>query len=267
MALRLLRIMPALIVVVLATALLLGPLLTTLSVREYFSRPDVSLYLHNLLGQPHFQLPGVFESNPRAGVVNGSIWTIPLEATCYGLLAFLALAGRQRIFILLLVALALLLAFPRAPFLGLLLTWLPAKGLVLAFVSGALLFGLRRHVPLHPLAGLAALVLAMVMLASQAVAPAMPLLAYAMIWLSMRRAPAWLTRADYSYGFYLAAYPLQQAFILFVPQAPWWGNLLFAVPMALAVAALLWHGVENPILSRKHEIVAGLRGALPALAR
>ena len=43
MALRLLRIMPALIVVVLATALLLGPLLTTLSVREYFSRSDVSL--------------------------------------------------------------------------------------------------------------------------------------------------------------------------------------------------------------------------------
>ena len=266
LALRLLRIVPALVIVVMATALLLGPLLTTLPAKQYFSQPEVPLYLHNMLGQLHFQLPGLFEFNPRAGIVNGSLWTIPLEVTCYGLLAVLALAGRQRMLTLLLAALALLLMFPNAPFLGLLLTWLSAKWLVLAFACGALLFRLRTHVPLHPLAGLTALVLAMLLM-RHSTALAMPLLAYGVVWLSLRRVPPGLTRTDYSYGFYLTAYPLQQAFISFAPQAPWWGNLLFAVPVGLTAAALLWHGVENPILSRKHEIVTRLRGLVPALAR
>jgi len=266
LALRLLRIVPALVIVVMATALLLGPLLTTLPVKQYFSQPEVSLYLYNILGQSHFQLPGLFEANPRAGVVNGSLWTIPLEATCYGLLAVLALAGRQRILTFLLAALALLLVFPNAPFLGLLLTWLPAKWLVLAFACGALLFRLRAHVPLHPLAGLMALILAMLTM-RHATALAMPLLAYGVVWLSLRRVPVGLTRSDYSYGFYLTAYPLQQTFISLAPQAPWWGNLLFAVPVALTGAALLWHWVENPILSRKHEIVTRLRVLVPAPAR
>ncbi len=266
LALRLLRIMPALVIVVMATVLLLGPLLTTLPVKQYFSRPEIPLYLYNILGQLYFQLPGLFESNPRAGVVNGSLWTIPLEATCYGLLAVLVLVGRQRLLTLLLAALALLLVFPNMPFLGLLVTWLPGKWLVLAFVCGALLFRLRAHVPLHPLAGLTALVLAMLVM-RHSTALAMPLLAYGVVWLSLHRVPAGLTRIDYSYGFYLTAYPLQQTFISLAPQAPWWGNLLFAVPAGLTAAALLWHGVENPILSRKHEIVTHLRGFVPVLAR
>lgn len=266
LALRLLRIFPALVIVVLATVFLLGPLLTTLPLREYFRAPDVPLYLYNMLGWSHFQLPGVFETNPRAGVVNGSIWTIPLELTCYALLGFLALVGQRRGTTLLLAALALLLMFPHTPFLGLLATWLPAKPLVLAFLCGALLFRLRAHVVLHPLAGMVGFALALGVW-PHSIALAIPLLAYGVLWLSLRPVPGWMTHADYSYGFYLMAYPLQQTFIFLAPQAPWWGNLLFAIPAGLAGAALLWHGVESPILSRRHELVARLRGLSPVVAR
>lgn len=262
--LRLLRIIPALAVVLIATVLLLGPLLTALPLRDYFRDPGVPLYLYS---QPHFQLPGLFESNPRAGVVNGSLWTIPLELTCYAMLGALALvAGGPRILSLLLAVFGLLLMFPTMPFAGLLLTWLPAKPLVLAFVCGALLFQLRGHTSLHPALGLSALAAALAVM-PHSVAVAMPFLAYAVIWLSLRRVPAFLTRADYSYGFYLTAYPLQQTVISFLPQAPWWSHLLLAVPLALMAAAILWHGIEHPLLSRRREIVARLRGLTPVAAR
>lgn len=38
-------------------------------------------------------MPGVFDANPFPGVMNGSLWTLPFEALCYGLLLGLGLTG------------------------------------------------------------------------------------------------------------------------------------------------------------------------------
>lgn len=40
-------------------------------------------------------LPGVFSRNPLAGLMNGPLWTIPMEAMCY---AALAIAGAMGMF-------------------------------------------------------------------------------------------------------------------------------------------------------------------------
>ena len=141
------------------------------------------------------------------------------------------------------------------------LAWLPAKPLVLAFVCGALLQRFSAQVPLHPVPGMAALAAACWIVRDPASAGfAVPLLAYGILWLGLRRIPPALTRADYSYGIYLTAYPLQQAAIQLVPGQGWGLNLLLALPMALLCAMALWHGIEQPLLSRKHEIVARLAG-------
>lgn len=265
-ALRLLRIVPGLSVVVCATALVLGPMLSTLSPQDYFRDPDLAAYFRNILGQPHFLLPGLFEGHPRAGIVNGSLWTIQLELACYALLAAMASLLRGAALNLALAALALLLLFPATPFLGLALAWLPAKGLALAFCIGALLFRLDRHVPHHAAIGLSCLALTVVLAWQGEMAWGGLPLGYGVIWLALRRIPAWLTRADYSYGLYLVAYPLEQMWLhLFPSRALWWADLLFALPLALLCAMALWHFVERPLLARKHEIVARL-GA-PGLAR
>lgn len=262
--LRLLRIVPALTVVILVSILLLGPLLTTAPLRDYFSDSHLPAYLQNILGLQHFHLPGLFETNPRAGIVNGSLWTVQLEMVCYGLLAVLALLSRRWGIDLGLAALAVLLLFPRVPLLGLLLAWLPAKELVLGFVVGALLQRFAGCVPLHPLAGLAALLLAFWLAGFHATLAMLPL-GYGVIWLALRRIPVWLTRADYSYGLYLAAYPLQQSFIFLFAGISWWENLMLALPVAMLYAVLSWHGVERPMLARKHEIVARLAGSAVAV--
>lgn len=80
---RFARIYPAFVAVIIATAFIIGPLISKYSFKEYFGRKDTYLYLLYILMIPRYILPGVFEKNPYPGVVNGSLWTIPLEVICY----------------------------------------------------------------------------------------------------------------------------------------------------------------------------------------
>lgn len=88
-AFRALRIAPALAVEITLSALILGPLVTTLSLAGYVSDPQFAIYFTNVLGWIHYHLPGVFLGNPLGGIVNGQLWTVPSELHCYILLAVL----------------------------------------------------------------------------------------------------------------------------------------------------------------------------------
>ena len=79
---RVFRIFPPLIVFVLLMAYVVGPLLTSLSVNDYF-HSGFEIYLRNILLYPIYGLPGVFGEVPYTGVVNGSLWTIPVEVAMY----------------------------------------------------------------------------------------------------------------------------------------------------------------------------------------
>ena len=105
---RVLRIYPALIIVVLLSVFVAGPLLTTFSLRQYFTDIDTWKYLWTASGlRIRFRLPGVFE---QPGFVmagfNGSLWSIQLELIMYGLLFILTLTGIFKKRKLLLIVLA-----------------------------------------------------------------------------------------------------------------------------------------------------------------
>lgn len=90
---RFLRIWPALICVVVFTAYVLGPIVTELPVKEYLRHGATSDYLRTLYMQIYYVLPGVFEHNPYARGVNGSLWTIPYEVRCYIVLGIAGIIG------------------------------------------------------------------------------------------------------------------------------------------------------------------------------
>lgn len=58
---RVFRIFPALIAFTLVAAYVIGPILSTLTINEYFQSPLVRNYLRNILLFPAYSLPGVFE--------------------------------------------------------------------------------------------------------------------------------------------------------------------------------------------------------------
>jgi peptidoglycan/LPS O-acetylase OafA/YrhL len=85
-------------------------------------------------------------------------------------------------------------------------------------------------------------------------------LAYLTVCLGLIRPPhSIVVRGDYSYGVYLFAYPIQQAYVQLAPDIPSpFAVFLVAAPLSLAYAALSWRFIEWPILSRKQQIAASV---------
>jgi peptidoglycan/LPS O-acetylase OafA/YrhL len=87
---RILRIFPALIMVVILSVFFLGPIFTDLSLKNYFSDPQTIDYFKTItLYWMQFDLPGVFQSNIYPGAVNSSLWTLWFEFFFYIVVAFL----------------------------------------------------------------------------------------------------------------------------------------------------------------------------------
>lgn len=80
---RTLRIFPALILVVVLAACVLGPLVTELPLKEYFAAPLFWSYFMNIRLYITYALPGVFEQNIYPNAVNGSLWSLPAEFFMY----------------------------------------------------------------------------------------------------------------------------------------------------------------------------------------
>ena len=83
---RAFRLIPALTVEVLISAIILGTLVTTLPLKEYFTHYQFWAYFGNIIGDVHFELPGVFKDNPLPDGVNGNMWTLRPEYYCYAIL-------------------------------------------------------------------------------------------------------------------------------------------------------------------------------------
>jgi peptidoglycan/LPS O-acetylase OafA/YrhL len=87
---RVLRIFPALLVV-LALTVLLGPVVYEGLPGTYWSNPEVWTYFprNAMLYTLQYSIKGIFDTTPYPNVINGSLWTICYEFTCYMGLAFL----------------------------------------------------------------------------------------------------------------------------------------------------------------------------------
>jgi peptidoglycan/LPS O-acetylase OafA/YrhL len=261
-ALRVLRIVPALAMEVLLSALLLGPALTIMPKAAYFGDPRLHAYFLNMLGDIHYVLPGVFEGNPVGHTVNAQLWTMPYELMCYLAIGGLALSGllRHRFAFLLFTLLTQSLWAWHAVALGDTGSSNGASGevLVVAFLGGLLIHLYRDRIVLHAGLFAAITVLAAWLSTLPHGAYYLPLpAAYMVVYLGLLNPPlAPLVRSgDYSYGLYLYGYPLQQAVAAFGPSARhYWINVGIALPASLLVAVCSWHALERRALSLRRFI-------------
>ncbi len=91
---RVLRIFPALIVVLLFSIFIVGPLFTNLALSDYFTNLATYKYLINLsLIKLVNTLPGVFETNNYTATINPQIWTLVFEFIMYFIVAFYGIVG------------------------------------------------------------------------------------------------------------------------------------------------------------------------------
>ena len=263
---RVLRLIPALAVSSWLVAFALGPLVTTWALSDYLGAQQTWAFaLRNSLPVSMlFHLPGVFETNPSPVPVS-SIWTLPNEVVCYGMVLLTGLAGLLRRPVLFsfgpAAAIALLLLVKTGS-LNLPLRLEALIELSVPFVFGSALYVWRSLVPIQgPKASLlaAGLALGTIVAHPTPVFDLMLVLAitYLSFWLAYRPGD-WIRRynrmGDYSYGTYLYAYPVQGLMIwLFGPMSPW-TNVALALPVTFVCAVASWHWVEAPALALRHKL-------------
>jgi peptidoglycan/LPS O-acetylase OafA/YrhL len=259
--LRILRIGPALVVEVLISAVILGPLLTVYPLARYVADPALHAYFLNILGEIHYVLPGVFVGNPTHSV-NGQLWTVPFELGCYIALGAIALVNAYRRKWLLLGLFVLLQS-------GQILNTIfrfnhsynGAGGttIILCFLAGLTLYRFRDRLPYSSRIAALSFVLAIASIAIPNAIRFSPLpMAYLTVYLGLLNPPRnkYLLSGDYSYGLYLYGYPIQQAVVQMLPAwREWYWTLLFSLPTAFAVAFVSWHLIEKPALARKKVLV------------
>lgn len=264
---RSVRIFPALIVVVLLSIFVLGPICTRLSPDEYF-RPATFYYIYNIALYINYILPGVFEENIYPSAVNGSLWSLPAEFFMYvitpPLIAVVSMcANRSALFLLLggifsVTSLYLLKVVPRqgqfvvygtdvwswlavAPYFvgGMVYAVCRCERLLNIYVAFVAFF-LVGAFQTNALAKEAALIL---------------VLPYVCLSFGLGSAPALtaLTRGgDLSYGLFLYGFPVQQTLVYaFGPAMGPWGNFIAALLICLPLAFLSWHLIEKPALRLK----------------
>lgn len=253
---RALRLLPALATVALVTALVLGPLVSTLPARDYFSSPQTWIYpvrvtLLYTFGAP---LPGVFEDTIYPGV-NGPLWSLPVEVFAYLCLFLLGVTG--------LLARRWLVTALAAASLAWAAWWVPNTSdgvgsiyVLSAFALGAAAYSWRERivlawpvavalVPVCIAAGLGPDAVRVVTWTLSAV--------YLCFWFAYAAPPVGrvLVRfGDASYGVYIWAFPVQQTIVQAGVDNPWL-VMAIATPVVWLLAIASWRLIERPALRHK----------------
>lgn len=87
---RCVRIFPLLIITVLLSMFVLGPIMTEYSIKEYFFDSRLYKYFLNSCFILQHDLPKVFSNNIYDSTINGALWTLPVEFLCY-IICYIAL--------------------------------------------------------------------------------------------------------------------------------------------------------------------------------
>lgn len=251
---RILRIFPALILLLIVTVFIFGPLLSTLSIKDYFSNPLTIRYLESfMLVNMQYSLPGVFEHNPYPNAVNGSLWTIWYEFFFYIVVAGLGtfkLIRRSSIIPLFLIVwvISFRLSETSAAY--------QYIALFKYFSMGMLVYLFRSKIILNSyLAILSVIVLLIATYVGYYNLVFIFAGSYLIFYLGFgvkKTLPSFQNKGDFSYGMYIYAFPVQQliSFILLSHLTPWL-NFLIAAPVTFALSILSWFLVEKKAMKLK----------------
>ena len=269
---RFLRIYPGLWSALALTVIVAGTYETTLSPMEFFLNSETWKYLikNGSVLKAGYLLPGVFESNPWKGNINGSLWTLPWEIRMYFFLALFWLLSRRlpgeaannfAKVCLLVASVCLVGNFARialnipVPYSS--LGFMQYFSLGYMFFAGSVLCLFQQNIPLtFKLAGpmLAAILISALdrTIFGFVYVTCLPYLVMYLALVPGGRIRKFNRFGDCSYGIYIYAFPVQQTLAFMWkgigPYQMMWSS--FLVTLCLSIAS--WELVEKRALSWKH---------------
>lgn len=258
---RALRIFPGLAICIVLSAFILGPMLTTLSLNEYFKSTITWNYLYNIALYMTYSLPGVFETNRVPNAVNGSLWSLSVEFLMYIVVVVIGfMRGNRWIYLGLALGSAVMTFFwalrvqqiPVAY--GIDLRYLFICGTY--FWVGAVFykFDIKQYLSLSVTA-LAVIALLCLEAWTPVLAVAawilLPVVTLAFGFAYSPLLNRLIRTGDYSYGIYIYAFPIQQTIVYLYPDISLRLYVSVCSVLTLICAALSWHLIEHRALSLK----------------
>ncbi len=219
-----------------------------------------------------YTIPGVFEDAKGGAVINGPLWSLPIEIWLYVLLFLLFILGGRRSGLLIIVG-ALLLSvlwnltppigdFTLGPLGAFQFTRLGSF-----FLSGAVLAVCWSYIGNHAVAigvvSLLAVIFAGKVLLGATIFHALAVAAI-VIGLGSSQAMAWFSKGgDASYGMYIFAWPLQQFSLLLINS--FWLSMLAAFLITTALGYATWHAFEKRAMSSRKRFAEGIQKSMERL--
>ena len=259
---RLLRIQPLLIVTCLLTVLIIGPVYTNLSIRDYFFSSNTWTYFRNILPVfgLQFTLPGVFLNNIAEPGVNGSLWTLIVEERLYILVCILFLFNKNRFMFLflLIIPINILYLVHRFYFASSLITYFNSGAFfyALIFLNAAALYFLeinfskRLYWYISASAGIVLIGISF---------PSLNFMYFFSIPLlinSIAQVKGGFNKAgkygDFTYGIYVFAFPVQQMLISSKLATKPYQLFLYSIILVVPLAIASWHLIEKKFLKMKN---------------
>jgi len=259
---RAVRIFPALIVVVLVTIFVLGLALTQTGRWNYLGTSMTYEYLLNILLNPHYSLPGVFVENGVSQAVNGTLWSLPAQFTCYFFIPVVALIKvrglRVAVWSLLAVGSA---AASLTDWAATTIVWGSQFSQVfnvwpVFFVAAAVATSRWRAPAWLGVLAVVGFILIVVNWPAQLTWGYWILVPVATVALGRLDLPVIRSFGRWgnpSYGMFLVGFPVQQALIQLFPELNGWASLCVMLLIAVAVGYLSNRRLERPLerLSRR----------------
>jgi peptidoglycan/LPS O-acetylase OafA/YrhL len=265
---RTLRIMPALMATVLVAMFIIGPSLTTESLKSYFTDEQIYRYSKNLLFHTANTLPGVKLPNGDPIIVNGALWTLYFEVLCYASLVLMSLSG-------VLARRGFTFAVTASVYLINALLWystvmqaaVPSRietfiSLFVYFASGVCMYRFASTIPWSAGAAATAAISMVVGLPLGIGVVVMPIsIPYLVVYFGLSKmfgqAPH---KRDYSYGIYVFhAQVLTFMLVMFPSLRNFWVATPVVAIISVSIAMLSWKFVEAPALRSKGWVSAHVR--------
>lgn len=248
---RMFRIWPALIVCIVLTVFVIGPIFTTINLANYFGSKQTWLFFFKNITlikfEPH--LPGVFEHNHFNGSVNGSLWTLPNEMRCYLMVLLIGLTGllnRKFIPLTIFILFGTLFYVLNALLIG-------QIGQVVFFTAGMAAYSFKEYILVDVKI---AIVLILLTILFKYFVPSIFFVAFftSLIYSSLVFGTAKFSlkfklSGDFSYGLYIYGFLIQQIIASLYPKIQSLESIIITIPIVLFISIWSWYIVELPLIN------------------
>lgn len=248
---RMFRIWPALIFLITITAFVMGPLLTTVTLQEYFTAKyidGISYFVRNIQLKSQYYLPGVFGEVPYKGVVNGSLWTLIWEVKAYIALLVVFYLGMLERRLILAAFIFLILNFVskdpiifegRGPLLFLSFSFM--VGVVFTLWKDQVKIGFKQLLLLVLFAYYSEFLLSQLFMYFA--------IFYGVLWVSGLK---WFVKLkpsmDISYGVYLWGFPVAQVLVLYFPEGSIFFHQFVSIFVTIIIGFISCKFIEKPFV-------------------